>query len=146
MRSGRVVVMAVGLAVGLVVAAGMQAPAQAEEERGTWAEAGIGVGAMLANVLYMPAKLVYAGLGTITGGLTYALTGGSYDTAESVWVASLGGNYVVTPDMLTGERSIEFSGTPAVQTANLVEEPASATAREQGPPPATDGYARDSYY
>ncbi len=145
MQHRRLAAAAAGLAVAMVLVAGRGTPAGAAEERGTWAQAGLGFGTILANVVYMPAKLVYASLGTITGGLTYALTGGSYETAQSVWVASLGGHYVLTPDMLTGERSVEFSGTPAPRTANLVEEPA-PVAQDQTLPPVNDGYARDGYY
>jgi hypothetical protein len=83
-----------------------------EEERGTWAAAGLGVGSILSNVLYMPAKFTYATLGAVTGGLAYLLTGGNYDVAQTVWVASLGGTYVITPNVLTGETPLEFWGTP----------------------------------
>jgi hypothetical protein len=140
----RLAAAAAGLTVGVVVMVGAGSPARAEEERGTWAQAGLGIGTVLANVAYMPAKLVYATLGTVTGGLTYALTGGSYETAQSVWVASLGGNYVLTPDMLTGERSVEFSGTPEPRTAGLSEEPG-PTVQEQTLPPVRDGYVREGY-
>ncbi len=146
MRSRGFVQGFVGFALSVVLVAG-PGTGVAAEERGTWADAGIGVGTVLANVIYMPAKLVYATLGTVTGGLTYALTGGSYETAENVWVASLGGNYVVTPDMLTGERSVEFSGTPGapgMPVASIQEETPSV-AQGQFAPAGGDGYARDAY-
>jgi hypothetical protein len=140
----RLAAAAAGLTVGVVLMAGAGRPARAEEERGTWAQAGLGFGTVLANAVYMPAKLVYATLGTVTGGLTYALTGGSYETAESVWVASLGGNYVLTPDMLTGERSVEFSGTPEPRTVGRDGEPGPVV-QEQTLPPIQDGYVREGY-
>jgi hypothetical protein len=59
----------------------------------------------------MPAKTLYAVGGGITGGFTYALTGGDYDTARNVWEMSLGGTYVMTPSMLRGEQPIHFAGT-----------------------------------
>ena len=68
----------------------------------------------------MPAKLVYATLGGITGGLAFALTGGDSQTAETVWVTSMGGTYVVTPGMLRGEEEIAFSGTPS-STMNALD-------------------------
>lgn len=136
-------VMVAGLALGAMLVAGTGRQAVAAEERGTWASAGLGIGSMLSNVVYMPAKLVYAGLGAVTGGLTYVLTGGSYDTAQNVWVASLGGTYVITPDMLTGERPVEFTGTPRANRSAFAEEPSGGP---EAAAPADDGYARDSYY
>jgi hypothetical protein len=80
-------------------------------------DAGWGALTVLSNVVYMPAKMVYATLGGLTGGFAYALTGGDYETAETVWVTSMGGNYVITPTMLQGEDPIAFSGTPGDSTA-----------------------------
>jgi hypothetical protein len=81
-------------------------------------DAGWGGLTVLTNVLYMPAKLVYATLGGVTGGLAYGLTLGDMQTAETVWVTSMGGNYVVTPRMLQGEDPIAFSGTPGSESTD----------------------------
>ena len=81
-----------GMMVGwrlLVVAAAVSATlgtsrvAQASEDYPN--EAGWGALAVVANVGYMPAKTIYAVFGGITGGLAYACTGGSYQTASSIW-------------------------------------------------------------
>lgn len=72
-------------------------------------DAGMGTATVLANVLYMPTKLVYATLGGITGGFAYVLTGANYEVAERVWTPSLGGNYVLSPDQLRGNQPIYFS-------------------------------------
>ncbi|TMB59464.1 MAG: hypothetical protein E6J56_00160, partial [Deltaproteobacteria bacterium] len=66
-------------------------------------DAGWGTLTVLTNVVYMPAKITYAVLGGLTGGFAFALTGGDLKTAETVWVTSMGGTYVVTPRMLQGE-------------------------------------------
>ena len=137
-----------GLALGALLAAGT-VPAAAAEQEGYWAEAGLGVGAMLANCLYMPAKLTYAALGTVTGGLAYALTGGSYETAEDVWTATLGGSYVVVPDMLTGQREIQFTGAPrTTMQASIIEEPASLASKPEASsePVASSEYLLDGRY
>lgn len=84
--------------------------------------------AVLTNVLYMPAKLIYAGLGGFTGGLAYGLTLGDLQTAENIWVTSMGGDYVLTPDKLRGEAPIAFSGTPG---GTASEESASHALDEQ---------------
>jgi hypothetical protein len=83
-------------------------------------DAGWGSLTVLSNVVYMPAKLVYATLGGITGGLALGLTAGDMQTAETIWVTSMGGNYVITPRMLQGEDPVAFSGTPGGTTT---EEP-----------------------
>ncbi len=72
-------------------------------------DAGMGTATVGANLLYVPAKLVYATLGGITGGFAYVLTGANYEVAERVWTPSLGGNYVVTPDHLRGSQPLYFS-------------------------------------
>lgn len=74
------------------------------------ADAGIGTACVFVNLLYMPAKLVYATLGGMTGGFAYLLTGLNYDVADRIWAPSLGGNYVVTPAHLRNEQTLYFSG------------------------------------
>ena len=86
-------------------------------------DAGWGALTVLTNAIYMPAKLVYATLGGLTGGLAFALTGGDTQTAETVWVTTMGGTYVVTPNMLRGEEAIAFSGTQSTTTTAETGEP-----------------------
>ena len=137
----RLLVAAAALSAALAASTGR---AVAAEDQGYWKQAGLGFGSMITNLVYMPVKITYATLGTITGGLTYALTGGSYETAQSVWVASLGGTYVITPDMLTGERSVEFTGTPEVRTVSTTEDPA-PVAGDSKTPSIGEGYAHDGF-
>src|SRR5438094_6199425 len=93
----------------LVAALTAARPAEAEYLE----DAGWGALTVLTNVAYMPAKLCYATLGGLTGGLAFGLTGGDLQTAETVWVTTMGGTYVVTPGMLQGQEPIAFSGTPS---------------------------------
>lgn len=95
----------------VLVACALAGPAQAKEGYGN--EAGWGFAAVLANLLYIPAKLVYATLGGVTGGLGYILTVGNSDVAEKIMAPSVGGTYVLTPGMLRGEQPIFFSGEGA---------------------------------
>jgi hypothetical protein len=74
-------------------------------------DAGVGLATAVANVFYIPAKLGYALLGGVTGGLGYALTGGNKQVAERVWVSSFGGDYIVTRDQLRGQEQLHFSGS-----------------------------------
>ena len=105
MKGWRNVVAAAVLVAGFIVAR----PAQA----GYLEDAGWGGLTVLSNILYMPLKIVYATVGGVTGGLAYGLTLGDLNTAETVWVTSMGGTYVVTPRMLQGQDELAFSGTPS---------------------------------
>jgi len=87
-------------------------------------QAGWGTLTMVSNLVYMPAKLVYAGLGGLCGGLAYAATVGDLEPAETVWRVSMGGSYVLTTRMLRGEEPIAFAAFPALvpeQTASQAE-------------------------
>jgi hypothetical protein len=129
MRKGnfRFAVIALGLSVMLATAAGPlaeYAAAQTQPAAGVtqtqvpqpdadavnWPGAGYGVGALFCNVLYIPAKLTYALLGGIVGGGTYLVTAGNSQAADTVWRSALGGDYVVTPQMLAGQEPLNFSG------------------------------------
>ncbi len=113
-------------ALALVAAVGAAQPARA----GFLEDAGWGSLTMLSNLGYMPVKLAYSLMGGLTGGLAYGLTAGDLDTAEKIWVTSMGGTYVLTPDMLRGEQPIAFAGTSgehatadATHTRSVDEEP-----------------------
>ena len=71
---------------------------------------GIGVVAVLANVVYMPVKVTYGVLGGITGGFAYVLSGADRQVADGVWVPSLGGDYVLTTEMMSGREPVHFHG------------------------------------
>jgi len=75
-----------------------------------WKGVGVGAGTLGANVFYIPAKLVYGILGGIGGGAGYLLTGGNTQVSDTIWRSSLGGDYVVTPDMIRGDKPVHFSG------------------------------------
>ena len=154
MRKGnsRFAVIAIGLAVMLAMPAGPLAEYAAAQSSQTvgppaattqvpqpadnnvnWPGAGYGAGALLCNVLYIPAKLTYALLGGIVGGGTYLITAGNQQAANTVWRSSLGGDYVVTPQMLAGQQPINFSG-PTNTPPNV---PAPANSSQLGTVPTT---------
>ena len=92
-----------------------------------WKGAGVGAATLLANVGYIPAKTVYAILGGFTGGVGYALTGGNQRAANSIWRSSLGGDYVLTPNMLRGTEPIHFSGPPVGPGEESMATPAASS-------------------
>jgi hypothetical protein len=87
-------------------------PASARDANSKEASADLGIGVVtaLANVVYMPVKLTYGVMGGITGGLAYVLSGANRDVAEGVWVPSMGGDYVLTTDHMTGREQVHFNG------------------------------------
>jgi len=91
-------------------------------------ELGWGFGAALASVFYIPAKVTYAGLGLLTGGLGYVLTGGRADVANNIIYPSVRGNYVVTPNHLKGTEPIYFvgAGPDAPEPETIASGPAAA--------------------
>jgi hypothetical protein len=93
------------------------APSNKAAEEAVGETAGYGVGAALASVFYIPAKVTYAGLGLLTGGLGYLLTGGRADVANNIIYPAVRGDYVVTPSNLKGTEPIYFVGAPPPETS-----------------------------
>jgi hypothetical protein len=73
---------------------------------------GMQAGSALATILYFPFKAAFALGGGIVGGLAYAFSGGSEQTAKSIWIPSIYGTYIITPDHLKGDKPIRFLGVP----------------------------------
>jgi hypothetical protein len=108
---------------------------QPSESEVSWKSVGSNMGAVASNVLYVPAKLIYGTLGGIAGGAGYALTGGNQRVANTIWRSSLGGDYVITPDMVSGEEPVHFSGPTST---------APAASSEMSTPPVTYEHPIDS--
>jgi len=103
-----------------------------------WKGVGVGAGTVVGNAVYIPAKLVYGILGGVAGGAGWALTGGNTQVANTIWRSSLGGDYVLTPNMVAGQEPVHFSGP--TNTAPQQSQPMS-------PPPApqvSSGYGNTS--
>ena len=161
MRKGnfRFAVIAIGLAVILAMPAGPlveNAAAQSSQTVGppattqvpqpadnnvNWPGAGYGAGALLCNVLYIPAKLVYALLGGLVGGGTYLITAGNQQAANTVWRSALGGDYVVTPQMLAGQQPINFSGPTDTPPENAAPAPVTSSSSNTTTTTASSGIA-----
>jgi hypothetical protein len=132
-----------GIVVGNSQTAQAQVP-QPSDGNVNWKGVGIGAGTVAGNVLYVPAKVVYGILGGITGGASYLLTGGNTQTANTIWRSSLGGDYVLTPDMVAGQKPIHFSGptttTPELAPSTSMAAPAGSSSMNSAPmqsaPPA----------
>jgi hypothetical protein len=88
------------------------APAQAGP-RSTGAEAGLGLASFFASLPYGAAKVLWAATGTLGAGLAWCITGGDSDPAKKIMDGAVRGDYILTPDHLTGKDSIEFIGRSA---------------------------------
>ena len=100
---------AVAAALMVVLATAPAAWAGGDVDRAT-KDLGWGVATVFANVFYVPAKMAYAVVGGVTGSVAFALTGGNQAAAERIWIPSIGGDYVLTADMVAGRQKIYFSG------------------------------------
>ena len=73
-------------------------------------DSGMSAASGLATIVYFPVKAAFSLAGGIVGGLTYAFTGGNEEATKDVWNASMGGDYMVEPENLTGEKPLNFIG------------------------------------
>lgn len=106
--------------------------AQSKEEGGsesTSSQALMGAGVFFGNLLYMPAKFVYAILGGVVGALAYPLSGMDDKVAKRIWDSSLRGTYALTPDHFRGDKPVRFLGVP--------QEEEDAASLASPPPPST---------
>lgn len=100
-------------------------PSSVSTEGGDTSSAGMQVAAGASTLLYFPLKAAFAICGGVVGGLAYAFSGGNEQVAKNIWVTSVYGTYIITPDHLEGNRPIRFLGV-----ADSSDAPASASAPE----------------
>ena len=86
------------------------APAAAKKPENIAKEAGLGVGAALASMVWAPLKLTHAVVGLVAGGLCFAITGGDTEVWKRVQSKALTGDYVITPKHIAGKQRFRFSG------------------------------------
>lgn len=85
------------------------APASANAKSAA-ADYGIGISVVLVNLVYGPAKALYATGGGIVSGLAWIFSAGNSDVARPIWDASMRGDYTLVPDQLLGRKPITFIG------------------------------------
>lgn len=103
--------------VSLVATPAWSQSSSADTQQGTPSGAGMQAGAAVSTILYFPFKAAFAIGGGIVGGLAYLFSGLNEQTAKSIWVPSMYGTYVITPEHLSGDRSVRFLGVAADETA-----------------------------
>jgi hypothetical protein len=117
------------LAFGIAVA---PLPAAAESA-GPVTNFAYGAGSAVASLVYGPAKVLYAIGGSIIAGCAYLFSGGDGAVASPIIDAAMRGDYVISPDMLRGERELHFIGErPEYQQMNNVASPPPASGSASG--------------
>lgn len=91
---------------------------------GTPSGVGMQAASGVATILYFPFKAAFAIGGGIVGGLAYAFSGGSEQTAKNIWIPSIYGTYIITPDHLKGDKPVRFLGVPAGPAPEYSDSPA----------------------
>jgi hypothetical protein len=75
------------------------------------AKTGLVAGSVVTSAAYIPLKLIYAALGGVTSGLTYAISlGTDSETAKNIATKSFTGDWYIHPNILTGEKKLNFGG------------------------------------
>ena len=70
----------------------------------------LGLAAATCSVGYAPIKVFIAGSGFIVGGTAWLVTAGRREPALTIWERTGGGDWVVTPEHLTGDREFTMLG------------------------------------
>ncbi|MBS0152078.1 MAG: hypothetical protein JSR31_14155 [Nitrospira sp.] len=113
MRLPIVIVLVVVTYGSMLVAPAWSQSTSTDALQGTASGAGMGAASAAATILYFPFKAAFAIGGGIVGGLAYVFSGFSESTAKNIWVPSVYGTYVITPEHLSGDRPVRFLGVAA---------------------------------
>lgn len=97
----------------MVAAPGWSQSSSGDTQLRTAPGVGMEVAAAAATILYFPFKAAFAIGGGIVGGLAYVFSGLNETTAKNIWIPSMLGTYVITPEHLTGDRPVRFLGVTA---------------------------------
>ncbi len=124
MRFPIVIVLVVIVYGSMLVAPAWSQSTSIDSQQGTASGAGMGAASAVATILYFPFKAAFALGGGIVGGLAYVFSGFSESTAKNIWVPSVYGTYVITPEHLSGDRPVRFLGV-AAENEGLSPAPAS---------------------
>jgi hypothetical protein len=73
-------------------------------------EAVQGLASYFLTMPYGGIKMAVALLGALAGGMGFIFTGGDKATAGKIWGPTLGGEYVITPEHIRGDKDLHFFG------------------------------------
>ncbi len=124
-RLAMVILIVVMTYCSMLVAPAWSQSSSADQQQGTATGAGMGAASAAATILYFPFKAAFAIGGGIVGGLAYVFSGFSEQTAMNIWVPSVYGTYLITPEHLTGDRPVRFLGVAAEENEGMSGTPSS---------------------
>ena len=107
------------LALALAISATPARAGESSTAQPVDADAGMGIAAGLASLVYTPAKVLYALGGGVAAGMAYLASAGNQDVTTPILTPSVRGDYVVTPEHLRGERTLEFFGREPAATHHV---------------------------
>lgn len=89
-------------------------PARAASESGS-SEFFDGFASWLLSIPYGAFKLGFGIFGGLAGGATYGFAGADADAGAKVWDPSLGGSWIIEPDIIRGREKLQFVGVPPIE-------------------------------
>ena len=101
---------AVSFAATLALAAELTlVPIAARADENSLAYNGIvGVGSVIGTLVYSPLKVAYAASGLVVSGLAWIWTLGDTSVSAPIYMATIGGDYVLLPSHLEGQQDLHF--------------------------------------
>ena len=75
-----------------------------------------GMNSCLLSLVYSTIKVNIAVVGGVVGGVAYPLSGFNGGVSKKIWSTSMGGTYLITEDILTGEEDSELFFSRAKKT------------------------------
>jgi len=101
----------ISLISALTISLPMQGEAKNFEECSLSAKIGLVVASAFASPPYFVPKMIYALSGSIVaGGINLFSLGFAQDAATTVGCKAVNGDWIIYPEVLTGERKVEFVG------------------------------------
>ena len=95
---------------------GVSAEKDEQAKESTYRHFKYGMRSCLLSLIYSPVKVNIAVIGGVVGGLAYPLSGFNANVSKKIWSTSMGGTYLITEDILTGEEEPELFFSKAIKT------------------------------
>ena len=95
---------------------GVSAEKNEQSEESTFSHFKNGMNSCLLSLIYAPIKVNIAVIGGVVGGVAYPLSGFNANVSKKIWSTSMGGTYLITEDILTGEEDSELFFSKAKKT------------------------------
>ncbi len=79
-----------------------------QSEENTFCHFKNGINSCLLSLVYSTIKVNIAIIGGVVGGVAYPLSGFNGEVSNKIWSSSMGGTYLITEDVLTGNEKPEL--------------------------------------